>query len=789
MGVFENIPYTNFHEANQDWLIKTVKSAEEQSADAVEKAEQAVQKSEQTEKYVNTYFENLDVQQEINTKLDEMASDGSLGAVTEPYIPPVVTDWLDENIKQPSQTVIDASLTVEGAAADAKAAGDGISLDRNLLVTAVNGSVEFESGSFMDGDGHTKQERTDRIRCKNPIAKNAFFRIQPPTGYSMYTFYLDRNYNKLSVRTWSTAALDNASIPDNAEFLNIVFRNTSNQSGDISGEVNTVQENILLMPTYDTTVNMKKALSSADNLDDIQDLGTYYMGRGNMPVNSPTEWSSFMVVYGYGRSGGARTQVVYCYTLGTTKTYIRYLTASSTWTDWETVPYSRTGEYANLDDVMQYLSDIRRGGTLTSEDDLDTIVAHGMYYYNAADLPGHAPFNYNSLVQVFGGTSTASSIIQRAYSYTTNHEGSAIRYLYQNRWSEWTYDNASADNDSYVSGAAVNVRYPLNDTWSSADPNPYTYHKKVVTLAHFSDVHGHAQNFSALMTWANNHRSFFDDMLCTGDLVEYYNEQDGAGTYMDFWNDTLNADKILVTIGNHDAKNEQSSSHERWIRKSVARSRELYMSGIDNWDVVSPAGKTWWYKDYNNSDLRLIGLDTTVVTGSADDSAQLTWLENTLNSARTAGKSVVIAEHYQPADGGVVPSDFTATNRPIWSTSYLRMADSYHVKVQTFINAGGKFICWLAGHTHTDFVAYNTNYPDQVFIVVTSLWNDLRTSDQARTAGTPSFIAANLIGFDTDRKLIKIARIGANYDYNLRPREILVYNYENKQIVRQTSGD
>ena len=71
---------------------------------------------------------------------------------------------------------------------------------------------------------------------------------------------------------------------------------------------------------------------------------------------------------------------------------------------------------------------------------------------------------------------------------------------------------------------------------------------------------------------------------------------------------------------------------------------------------------------------------------------------------------------------------------------------------------------------------------------MTSLWNDLRTSDQARIAGDPSFIAANLVGFDTERKLIKFARCGANYDFNLRPRDVLVYNYQTKTIVRQSSG-
>lgn len=143
MGVFENLPYTNFHETNLDWVTKTVKQAEEQSADAVEKAEQAVQKSEQTEEYVNTYFEKLDVQQEINNKLDSMADDGSLGDVTEPYIPPVVEDWLDEHITQPTNVVVDSSLSVSGAAADARAVGDVIYGDRVRAAISIEPSMAW----------------------------------------------------------------------------------------------------------------------------------------------------------------------------------------------------------------------------------------------------------------------------------------------------------------------------------------------------------------------------------------------------------------------------------------------------------------------------------------------------------------------------------------------------------------------------------------------------------------------------------------------------------------------
>lgn len=72
-------PYTDFHEMNLDWTIETVKKAEEQSSEAL-------QTSEETKEYVNDYFDNLDVQDEINNKLDTMADDGSLSQLIEPFI-------------------------------------------------------------------------------------------------------------------------------------------------------------------------------------------------------------------------------------------------------------------------------------------------------------------------------------------------------------------------------------------------------------------------------------------------------------------------------------------------------------------------------------------------------------------------------------------------------------------------------------------------------------------------------------------------------------------------------
>ena len=74
------------------------------------------------EGYVNDYFTNLDVQQEINTKLDIMANDGSLSNLLTPLMPNLVTTWLNEHVT-PTSPVIDDTLSISGAGADAQKTG------------------------------------------------------------------------------------------------------------------------------------------------------------------------------------------------------------------------------------------------------------------------------------------------------------------------------------------------------------------------------------------------------------------------------------------------------------------------------------------------------------------------------------------------------------------------------------------------------------------------------------------------------------------------------------------
>ena len=141
MGVFRNFPYSNFHEMNMDEIIKIVKNMLEEWAqyyaewdawmnqmnDDWSNYQEVMNTAWQNmQNFINNYFDNLNVQTEINNKINNMVRTGEFSNIVAPYIPPRVTEWLTAHITQPEGVVIDTSLSVSGACADAKATGDAI---------------------------------------------------------------------------------------------------------------------------------------------------------------------------------------------------------------------------------------------------------------------------------------------------------------------------------------------------------------------------------------------------------------------------------------------------------------------------------------------------------------------------------------------------------------------------------------------------------------------------------------------------------------------------------------
>lgn len=160
MAYFE-FPHTRNYDKDLGWLIKNVKEIilDVQAQD--DKIAAVQQLAQELQDFVNNYFENLDVQVEINNKIQAMVSDGSLQALIEEPASDAAAAWLAEHIT-PTTPPVDSSLTIAGAAADAKATGDKITELRNDLYTNssvniadfVNTGVALSDGTFGSRADH-----------------------------------------------------------------------------------------------------------------------------------------------------------------------------------------------------------------------------------------------------------------------------------------------------------------------------------------------------------------------------------------------------------------------------------------------------------------------------------------------------------------------------------------------------------------------------------------------------------------------------------------------------------
>ena len=314
-------------------------------------------------------------------------------------------------------------------------------------------------------------------------------------------------------------------------------------------------------------------------------------------------------------------------------------------------------------------------------------------------------------------------------------------------------------------------------------PGGYLTNTQPVSLLWFSDIHADAVELGRIIKLRDKYSDLFDDAICTGDMVAL-RFSDG----MDWWYNTTGSDDILMVIGNHDAL--AASSGYDWTNlKSESDQYDRYFApNISNWNCVYTSGKTYYYKDYAEKKLRLIALNV-MLTGN-DAEAQKTWLASTLESARVAGLSVVVANHGPTEKSTKIDCNFSSYdsgNTGESTASYTALSEEYMSIIQDFVEAGGEFICHIAGHAHIDRFLHSTAYPNQYCIVIDALgryYGD-QYSDTQRTDCTKSQDLANIIVFDTDSKTVKIMRVGASLDHYCRAKNCMTFRYDTGEIISE----
>lgn len=302
---------------------------------------------------------------------------------------------------------------------------------------------------------------------------------------------------------------------------------------------------------------------------------------------------------------------------------------------------------------------------------------------------------------------------------------------------------------------------------------------KPLCIAHISDFHNDQKRLSRFCKFLSSVKSV-DDAICTGDMTNKY--ADG----MAYWSNVNGAERILTCIGNHDGLFDASGTYDWYTSQStMAQAYEkVFAPYISNWEANYQSNTTYYYKDYPTEQIRLVVLDS--MRSGEDASTQNSWLASVLSDAKNQGYSVVCATHCVPETSSYDYFDCTFTSKTITCDELYDgcvTSKIYQETVENFINNGGKFITWICGHTHVDYIFTTREFPNQMWIVVTcgKVGNN---TDLYRDDSTKYQDAFNIIVFDTNIKAIKIIRVGADRDRLMRNMNTVTISYENRTLMQ-----
>ena len=358
----------------------------------------------------------------------------------------------------------------------------------------------------------------------------------------------------------------------------------------------------------------------------------------------------------------------------------------------------------------------------------------------------------------------------------------------------------------------------------------HTSSKKYIRLLHFSDVHSDATRIKRVIEYTNNYKNLIDGIVYTGDAVkDSFNDTGWENTIGAYYDKTVIP--FLPILGNHEVgvvgtKVGNYDGHENTISYVTERFITPYLSRAGAVQGDSGNG-SYWYKDFANYKIRIIGIneyelprvknpsDATKYKYSVEwrylSQTQVDWFVDTLENM-PSDYSVIVLTH-APIDYITMYDNPFATEQNIPSGELglvqggnliQRIVDAFINKTTLsatvdcgitgadaseypsvtidadFTNASGKFVCYLNGHTHRDYIgksSRSTNIQTNVCVTAACCTNYSQYDDLQRVAGQRSEDCFNVISIDTDRKKIRILRIGADTTLNMTHRDMTQVDY------------
>lgn len=165
---------------------------------------ETIEAAHQLQDWINNWFNNLDVQQELNNKIDQMVADGSFGTLLHQTFDAqinqqttnAVTAWLVANVTPTgSAVVVDKSLSIKGAAADSKEVGD-IFNQNGLYPLTLNYSKTYTPSTSSEAN----------VTLNTNIPKNAIYSIlvNSDEPYCFVSVNYDYSQNAITLGRYDT---------------------------------------------------------------------------------------------------------------------------------------------------------------------------------------------------------------------------------------------------------------------------------------------------------------------------------------------------------------------------------------------------------------------------------------------------------------------------------------------------------------------------------------------------------------------------------------------------------
>ena len=418
-----------------DYLNKTMEDVETLNSDVTN----VYTAFETLQNYVNTYFDNLDVATEIDNKLDEMASNGSLSELIAPFVlsnlPPVIVDNANKMVDRNKLYILSTNGHLYQWDSELNAFSDTV-LSYGTIGNVLNTKLTISGGNLNDVTPNTviglSYPGTGYVN--NPINHSGYL-VTYQFGNTDAKIQLIYDYYDGSV--WTRQCDINGTW--NQWLCNTALKNNGLVGSAISGYPYSDLRNMNLAP-LNSMVSLNAPLSD----------GTSYL---NTPEN--LQGSAYVMTYQWGNNENGRVQFYYDYHTG--NSWHRTCNINGEWSIW------------------MYDTCVRDGGIIGSED------THNPYssIRNLNNAPANTMIALNAPLQA--GDS---------YTNTPNNSQEPA-YVFTYRWAIST--NAKLQfYYNYYSGNGFYRTCDINNNWSvwKELSNSYTYNTvKNVTENTYNNIY------------------------------------------------------------------------------------------------------------------------------------------------------------------------------------------------------------------------------------------------------------------------------------------------------------